>query len=87
MTEMLAAFTDYVFEGRHKGGYKRLFAGVMSGNGASMKCLGKCGYAPEGVLKGHVEKHGVVSDLHMFGLTKWDWEERRKKATEEKSEV
>jgi RimJ/RimL family protein N-acetyltransferase len=78
ISEALSALTDYVFEGKHPGGYKRLFAGVFSGNDASMRCLQKCGYLAEGVLKGHVEKHGVIRDVHMFGLTKWDWEERRR---------
>jgi hypothetical protein len=29
------------------------------------------------VLKGHGEKHGQVYDMHIFGLTKADWEAKR----------
>jgi len=61
----------------------RLFAGVFSGNAASMRCLESCGFLSEGVQRGHVEKHGEVMDLHLYGLTRGDWEiwrrERRAK--------
>jgi RimJ/RimL family protein N-acetyltransferase len=80
MTEALRAFTDYVFS--EKGDvWRRLWAGVFSGNEASMGTLKKCGYAEEGVMKGHVEKHGEVRDLHMFGLTRKDWEATKQSRT------
>lgn len=76
-TEALQALTDWVF-GEKGDVYRRLWASVVDGNTASIKCLEKCGYTAEGVMKGHVEKHGVVSDLHILGLTRKDWEERRR---------
>jgi len=75
-TEILEGFTRWAFLYNETGGKKttRLWGGVFSGNGASMRCFEKCGYAAEGVLKGHCEKRGEVMDLHIFGLTKSDWE-------------
>ncbi|KAF2121916.1 acyl-CoA N-acyltransferase [Lophiotrema nucula] len=73
-TEALRAFTSYIYTERHDT-YRRLFAGVFEGNDGSMKCLERCGYVKEGIFKGHVEKHGQTLDLHMFGLTRTDWEE------------
>jgi RimJ/RimL family protein N-acetyltransferase len=78
MTEALQGFTDYIFEEKSDV-WRRLWAGVFSGNDASMRCLEKCGYEAEGVMKGHVEKHGEVMDLHVFGLTKKDWLEKKSK--------
>lgn len=75
MTEALEGLTKWAFMERYADGVKttRLWGGVYSGNGASMRCFEKCGYRPEGVLKGHCEKNGEVFDLHQFGLTKADW--------------
>ncbi|KAF2018498.1 acyl-CoA N-acyltransferase [Aaosphaeria arxii CBS 175.79] len=70
MQEALAGLTEYGFE---SGRWSRLWANVFSENQASVTCLEKCGYKLEGVLKGHVQKHGEVSDLHVLGLTIEDW--------------
>ncbi|KAF2242076.1 acyl-CoA N-acyltransferase [Trematosphaeria pertusa] len=81
MSEALEAMTEWsLSEWEGEGGRKlsRLSASVFEGNTGSMKCLEKCGYRKEGVLRGHVEKHGKTMDLHVFGLTKGDWEERKK---------
>ncbi|KAF2466770.1 GCN5-related N-acetyltransferas-like protein [Lindgomyces ingoldianus] len=72
-TEALKAVTEWVFRERGER-YRRLWARVCSGNWGSMRCFEKCGYRLEGVLKGHVEKHGEVRDVHIYGLTKRDWE-------------
>lgn len=81
MTEALEALTAWTFTERGDT-VRRLCASVFGGHTASMRCLEKCGYKAEGVLKGHVEKHGEVMDLHVFGLTKGDWEERRRRLEE-----
>ncbi|KAF2685614.1 acyl-CoA N-acyltransferase [Lentithecium fluviatile CBS 122367] len=76
VSEALGALTEWVFgEGKLNDGRKvrRLFAGVFGGNEASMRVLEKNGYRAEGVFKGHVEKHGVIRDMHWFGVTKDDW--------------
>ncbi|KAF2641499.1 acyl-CoA N-acyltransferase [Massarina eburnea CBS 473.64] len=86
MREALSAYTEWCFTAREHAApaiegegkmLTRLFACVVSGNTGSMKCLEACGYRAEGVMKDHVEKHGVVSDLHWYGLVKSDWEERK----------
>ncbi|KAF2259951.1 acyl-CoA N-acyltransferase [Lojkania enalia] len=77
ITEALRAMTDWVFTARGEQ-YRRLSAKVFSGNTASMRCLVKCGYREEGVLRGDAEKHGKVYDSHVFGLTKGDWEELKR---------
>lgn len=77
-TEALERFSKWVFLDREVQGPQttRLMGEVFSGNGASMRCFEKCGYVREGVLKGHCQKHGEVFDLHLFGMTKGDWQER-----------
>jgi ribosomal-protein-alanine N-acetyltransferase len=78
MTEVLEGFTRWVFESWNRNGQplRRIWGCAYSTNPASMRCFEKCGYAREGVMKGHCEKHGEVMDMHLFGLTKLDWEKR-----------
>ena len=86
ITEMLEGLTQWVLTaeeaklaGKDKNRrWTRLFGTVVGGNKGSMRCFEKCGYAHEGVLKGAVEKNGLVKDLWVFGLVKGDWEEKRK---------
>jgi ribosomal-protein-alanine N-acetyltransferase len=77
-TEVLEAFTKWSFQSYEKEGQRirRLWGCVFSGNVASMRCFEKCGYAKEGVMKDHCEKHRQVYDQHLFGLTKSGWEKR-----------
>ncbi|KAF2728431.1 acyl-CoA N-acyltransferase [Polyplosphaeria fusca] len=77
MVEAVVAVTDWEFVERGDV-VRKVWAGVCGGNDGSMRVLEKAGYVKEGVLKGHVEKHGEVRDMHMFGLRKEDWEEKRK---------
>lgn len=78
VTEALEALTKWVFMERQVDGVKttRLWSVVWHENVGSMRCLEKCGYRPEGVFKGHAVKHGKIFDVHVFGLTKADWEIR-----------
>lgn len=75
-TEILEGFDKWAFEQWEKDGkrLRKLWGTVFSENKGSMRCLEKCGYSREGVLKDHVEKDGKVMDTHCFGLTKGDWE-------------
>jgi ribosomal-protein-alanine N-acetyltransferase len=80
ITEVLTAFTTWSFEsfeGKDGQRLRRLWGNVFEGNTGSMRCFEKCGYALEGVMKGHGEKYGQVFDMHVFGLTKADWEAKR----------
>ncbi|CAO2656159.1 Nn.00g049620.m01.CDS01 [Neocucurbitaria sp. VM-36] len=81
-TEVLEGFTKWSFDKWAKGEQRlrRLWGGVFSGNAASMRCFEKCGYSREGVLKEHCEKSGEVMDVHIFGLTKRNWEKRMSKS-------
>ena len=74
-------FTEWCFLERKTEGkqLKKLWSSVYSTNIGSMRCFEKCGYPKEGVKKGQAEKNGEVTDLHLFGITKADWEELRKK--------
>jgi len=45
---------------------KKLFAGVIAPNTASMRVLTKCGYQLEGILKSEVHKNGRCYDIHHF---------------------
>jgi ribosomal-protein-alanine N-acetyltransferase len=79
-TEALEAFTNWSFnewEGKDGQRLRRIWGGVFTGNSASMRCFEKCGYNREGVMKEHIEKDGVVMDMHLFGLTKRNWETRK----------
>jgi ribosomal-protein-alanine N-acetyltransferase len=79
-TEVLKGFTKWSFEsfeGKDQRKLTRLVGRVFSGNTASMRCLEKCGYVHEGVLKAHVQKNGEIRDMHLFGLLKSDWEAKR----------
>jgi ribosomal-protein-alanine N-acetyltransferase len=81
-TEVLEGFTTWSFEsweGKNGQRLRKLWGKVFDGNMASMRCFEKCGYIREGVLRGHVEKHGEIMDMHMFGLTKVDWQARQER--------
>lgn len=62
-TAALSQMTDYGFRQRH---FRKLYAGVLAPNIASMKVLEKCGYQREAVLKDEVEKGGTYFDIHQF---------------------
>ncbi|KAL5380999.1 hypothetical protein PMIN06_012084 [Paraphaeosphaeria minitans] len=88
MQEALAGFVEWTFLHRTgNGGHveqgrarkTRLFAAVFAENVASMRVLERCGFVREGVQRGQVvTRYGEVMDLHLFGLGKGEWEERRK---------
>lgn len=82
MTEVLGSFTRWVFENWNKDGkrIRRICGHVFSSNVGSIRCFEKCGFAHEGLMKGHAEKHGEVMDVHIFGLTKLDWEKKMSEA-------
>jgi RimJ/RimL family protein N-acetyltransferase len=80
MTELLEALTEWCFLERKTDGkqLEKLWSNVHSTNVGSMRCFEKCGYAKEGVQRDQVAKYGRTMNLHLFGLTKRDWEERCK---------
>ncbi|KAJ4291102.1 hypothetical protein N0V90_010300 [Kalmusia sp. IMI 367209] len=91
ITEALEGFVSYTFLERDGDGSApvegkpaevkktRIFATVVNGNTASMRILEKCGFKKEGVQKEHVRiRNGTLCDVHMYGLTKGDWDEWRR---------
>lgn len=76
MTEVLRAFTDWVFQARPDIG--RLWAGVFDTNAGSERVLRKVGFVHEGTLRKHVWKHERFWDQQMYGLTREDHEELHK---------
>lgn len=78
-SELLEGLTQWYFTGGMEGKWTRLSGHVFAGNGGSMRCFEKCGYVLEGILKGAVRKGDAVSNLHIFGLVKEDWEAKRKR--------
>jgi RimJ/RimL family protein N-acetyltransferase len=81
VTEALEGLTEWFFLERKAEGkqLRKLWGSVYSTNIGSIRCFEKCGYVKEGVMRDHVERHGEMMDLHLFGMTKKDWEENRKK--------
>jgi ribosomal-protein-alanine N-acetyltransferase len=81
MTEALDGMTKWSFEsfeGKDGQRLRKLYGGIFSPNLGSMRCFEKNGFPLEGILKGHVEKNGKTLDLHMYGMTKPDWEAKQK---------
>ncbi|KAL5116809.1 hypothetical protein ACEQ8H_005290 [Pleosporales sp. CAS-2024a] len=81
MSEAVAAWIQYAFEsfeGPDGQRLRKLYGGVFAWNVGSMRCFLKNGFSPEGVMKDQVEKDGETFDLHLFGLTKADWEAKNK---------
>lgn len=62
-TEALQLMTHMVFSDMN---YKKLFAGVLGANRASIRVLEKCGYVLEGVFKQDVFKGGQYHDIHHY---------------------
>jgi RimJ/RimL family protein N-acetyltransferase len=59
----LRQMTEYGFGELH---LKKLYAGVLAPNTASMRVLTRNGYELEGVLKSEVRKNGRCFDIHHF---------------------
>jgi [ribosomal protein S5]-alanine N-acetyltransferase len=62
-TAALSQMTDY---GLCRRNFRKLFAGVLAPNVASMRVPERCGYRCEGILKGEGQKGGTHFDIHHF---------------------
>ena len=65
MVEAMQAVVGYAAQGLR---LKRLAARTHLGNQRSARLLERLGFAPEGVLRGHVERDGERRDCQLFGL-------------------
>ena len=63
MTDAVRAFVPAAFE---RTGAARIQAGIFSNNPASMRVLGKCGFAREAVHRNAITKNGVLMDEVMY---------------------
>lgn len=70
-TEAARAIVDHGFSVL---GLRRIFAGYHHWNPASGRVLEKIGMRFEGVQRGHGVRMGRVSDLHLMGMIREDWQ-------------
>jgi RimJ/RimL family protein N-acetyltransferase len=85
MSEAVKMLIDWAFEnedGINGQALLRISSNIYGGNEASAGVLRKVGFVKEGVMRDAVWKGGVVRDLLVFGLTRKDWEEQRKRTLE-----
>ena len=73
-TEAADALVDFGFS---KLGLQRIYAQVLDGNDASCRVLEKLGMLSEGIRRAHVRKGKRLCDVHMFGMLRDEWRDRR----------
>ncbi|WP_129713992.1 GNAT family N-acetyltransferase [Pedobacter sp. SYP-B3415] len=66
-TEAVRMLTEHAFS---ESGIQRIFAGVFSGNLASMRVLEKNSFVCEGIKKAAIFKGGVLLDEHCYARVK-----------------
>jgi RimJ/RimL family protein N-acetyltransferase len=73
-TEASAAMIDFGFRNL---GLARVYAHVLEGNAASCRVLEKLGMLSEGVRRRHIRKGRRLHDVHLFGMLREEWADRR----------
>lgn len=73
-TEAADALVDLGFS---ELGLQRIYAQVLDGNDASCRVLEKLGMLSEGIRRAHVRKGKRLCDVHMFGMLRDEWSDRR----------
>jgi RimJ/RimL family protein N-acetyltransferase len=73
-TEAADALVDLGFS---RLGLQRIYAQVLDGNDASCRVLDKLGMLSEGIRRAHVRKGKRLCDVHMFGMLRDEWRDRR----------
>ncbi|HTL38319.1 MAG TPA: GNAT family protein [Kofleriaceae bacterium] len=73
-TEAADALVDLGFS---RLGLSRIYAQVLDGNDASCRVLEKLGMLSEGVRRAHVRKGKRLCDVHLFGMLRDEWRDRR----------
>ena len=58
-------------------GLQRIYAQVIDGNDASCRVLEKIGMLSEGIRRAHVRKGKRLCDVHLFGMLRDEWRDRR----------
>lgn len=72
-TEMARCAVRHGFEDLK---FTRIYAGVLSGNAASVRVLEKLGLRREGLQRRHINRFGTWHDLELFGLLREEWNGR-----------
>lgn len=73
-TEACDALVDFGFRDM---GLARIYAHVLAGNVASCRVLEKLGMTNEGVRRSHVRKGKRLVDVHLYGMLRDEWRDRR----------
>ena len=73
-TEAADALVDLGFS---RLGLSRIYAQVLDGNDASCRVLEKLGMLSEGIRRAHVRKGKRLCDVHLFGMLRDEWRDRR----------
>ena len=58
-------------------GLQKIYAQVLDGNDASCRVLEKLGMLSEGIRRAHVRKGKRLCDVHLYGMLRDEWRDRR----------
>ena len=81
---MTCSFLDFAFDVLH---LEKLNAEVIEKNQASIKQHQTLGFENEGFRRSNVCKHGVRLGIHLFGMSKTDWNQKRQTVKERCKEI
>jgi UDP-4-amino-4,6-dideoxy-N-acetyl-beta-L-altrosamine N-acetyltransferase len=74
MTKSLTAFIDYSFDNL---GLEKVYSEVFEGNVRSVNIHKKLMFAEEGFLRSHIVNGGTRIGVHLFGMLKIEWQNRK----------
>ena len=69
-TQMINLLLDYAFADLNM---NRVYAYVVDYNKPSIRAKKKCGFTHEGILRQDHYSDGAFHDVHLFGITRMDW--------------
>lgn len=75
ITSIYATQFEFVFD---KLGLNKIEIQVFAENKNVVFLSKKCGFKQEGVLREHINKNGIYYDVVLLGMTKSEWEEKKK---------
>ena len=75
ITSIYASQFDFIF---YDLGLNKIEIQVFEANKGVVAISKKCGFKQEGLLREHVWKNGQVYNVVLLGMTKADWEEKKK---------
>ena len=60
-------------------GLNKVYLNVLESNLRAIRFYEKCGFKREGLLKEHIYKDGILANLCLYGMLKYDYDKRSKK--------